>query len=54
MNSAEARGLLQAFPDMETDLQRIIETNGEYLNLIEANKAKKKMKPQSKITMSFL
>ena len=42
MNSAEARGLLQAFPDMETDLQRIIETNGEYLNFIEANKAKKK------------
>jgi len=42
MNSAEARGLLQAFPDMETDLQRIIETNGEYLNLIEANKSKRR------------
>ena len=35
MESAEARGLLQAFPDMQQDLQRIIETNGEYLKVIQ-------------------
>jgi hypothetical protein len=40
MNSAEARGLLQAFPDMEKDLKRIIETDGEYLKLIESNRSK--------------
>ena len=38
MESAEARGLLQAFPDMQQDLQRIIDTNGEYLKVIQDNK----------------
>ena len=38
MEGAEARGLLQAFPDLQNDLQRILETNGEYLKVIQNNK----------------
>ena len=38
MESADARGLLEAFPDMKQDLDRILETNGEYLKVIQTNR----------------
>ena len=40
METSEAKGLIQAFPDMKKDLDLIIQTNGEHLKVIENNKAR--------------
>jgi hypothetical protein len=40
MDTSEAKGLIQAFPDMKKDLDLIIQTNGEHLKVIENNKAR--------------